>query len=130
MHLHGKCFARVEQFDQEWKTRGVGDVAKNFAAMILPKFMQTLSAQRAVTHDALCFGPVDDFPRFTDAQISRQFFPVNLLQAPPAPDALHEQRFEHERIGDLQRRHGANFADQSRSRLNLCNAVVSVGFRQ
>ncbi len=72
--------------------------AEDFRAAGVPEFVQGQAAQGAVVDDALGFLAVHDFPGFADARAGREFLVVKLFEAAAAPDALHEERFKHERL--------------------------------
>src|SRR5262249_13642003 len=70
-----------------------------------PQFVQRFSAERPAGHDALRFGTIDNFPRFTDTRLRRKLFVQFGFEAPPAPHSLDENRFEGEGSSDFIRRH-------------------------
>ena len=97
MHLEGKLLLRIEQLDQQRKTRRICDLAKHACAVVHPKLVQRAAAPRAGVQHALRFRAVDQLPRFADPQIRRQLLAEERLQSAPAPDSLHEERLEHKR---------------------------------
>ena len=87
--------------------RGVsGTISKDFLSVLRPQFVQSSSAQRAAGHDALRFGTIDNFPRFTDTLLRRKLFVKFGFETPPAPHSLDENRFEGEGSSDFVPRHG------------------------
>jgi len=68
--------------------------------------MKNPSAQRPDGYDALRFGTIDNFPRFTDTLPRRKLFVKFGFEAPPAPHSLDENRFEGEGSSNFVPRHG------------------------
>ena len=102
MDLHREPFARVEQLDQDRKSRCrvaliVG--SKDLFTPGRPKLVQSGSAQRSAVHDALRVLAVHDLPGFSDGHTVRQDFSEEVLKAASAPDALHGKRFKNDRFG-------------------------------
>ena len=85
---------RIENFDEQRKLWGVGNVSKDFLSILRPQFVQSSSAQRPAGHDALRFGTIDNFPRFSDTLLRRKLFVKFGFEAPPAPHSLDENRLE------------------------------------
>jgi hypothetical protein len=52
-------------------------------------------------HHALCFRPIDDFPRFANARSRRQAPAELRFKSAPAPDAFHKKRFKGEGTGEI-----------------------------
>src|SRR5438552_1849393 len=96
MNLQRKFFLRVEQFDEQRKSRRVWNFTKNQSSIFGPKFVQGFSVRRSVAHDTLRFFAIDDLPGFTDARVRRQIFPELRLKATPAPDSFYENGLEGE----------------------------------
>ena len=100
MDLEREFFARIENFNEQWKSIFAGwlCVAEQFDAMIFHEPAQIFSGKRAVGNDAGVAGPVADFPRFADGRAGRQFFPVEPFDFTSAPNAFLENRMKSERI--------------------------------
>jgi hypothetical protein len=73
--------------------------------MLSPQVVQRFAFQQPIRHDALRFGPIDDFPRFTDASVCRQIFSELGLEAAAAPNSLHENGLEGDGSGEIELRH-------------------------
>jgi hypothetical protein len=101
MHLQRQLFLRIENFDEQRKTWSLGNIPKDFVSLLGPQFVQSSSAQRAAGHDALRFGTIDNFPRFTDTLLRRKLFVKFGFEAPPAPHSLDENRLEGEGSSDF-----------------------------
>jgi hypothetical protein len=97
---------RIENFDEQRKTWSLGNIPKDFLSMLRPQFVQSSSAQRAAGRDALRFGTIDNFPRFTDTLLWWQLFVKFGFEASPAPHPLDENRLEGEGSSDFVPRHG------------------------
>ena len=106
MHLKRQLLLRIENFDEQRKAWSVGNVPKDFLSLLRPQFVQSSSAQRAAGHDALRFGTIDNFPRFTDTLLRWKLFVKIGFEAPPAPHSLDENRLEGEGSSDFVPRHG------------------------
>jgi hypothetical protein len=64
-------------------------IAKNFAAMMFPKFVEGFSGVFALTNDGLRAFAIDDFPGFAESGgLIRKFSVVNRFKFPSAPNAL------------------------------------------
>ena len=63
--------------------------------------MQTFAFERTVSDDALCFGAIDNFPRFADALVRWQVLAEQLRQLSPAPNSLHEDWLKGEGTADF-----------------------------
>src|ERR1700675_2493917 len=75
--------------------------------MFCPEIVQGATAQRPEVNDALCFRPIDDFPRFANARCCWQA-PAELgFKSAPAPDAFHKKRFKSEGTGEIGLGHAA-----------------------
>jgi len=74
--------------------------------MLRPEFVQSSSVQRPTGHDALRFGTIDNFPRFTDTLLRRKLFVKFGFEAPTAPHSLDENRLEGQGSSDFVPRHG------------------------
>src|SRR5579885_1388017 len=61
-----------------------------------PQLVQGRAPQRTIAHDALRLRSIDDFPRFADALVWRQFFSEKIGKPPPSPNAFYENRLEGE----------------------------------
>jgi hypothetical protein len=101
MNLQRQLFLRIEDFDEQRKTWSLGNLPKDFVSLLGPQFVQSSSAQRAAGHDALRFGTIDNFPRFTDTLLRRKLFVKFGFEAPPAPHSLDENRLEGEGSSDF-----------------------------
>src|SRR6476661_2116678 len=75
--------------------------------MLRPQFVQSSSAQRPAGHDALRFGTIDNFPRFTDTFLWQKLFVKFGFEAAPSPHSLDENRLEGEGNSDFVSRHGS-----------------------
>src|SRR5947208_4748826 len=106
MYLQRQLLTRIENFNEQRKTWRVGNIPKDFVSALCPQFVQSSSAQWASDHNALRFGTIDNFPRFTDALLSRKLFVKFGFEAPPAPHSLDEDWFEGEGRHDFIPRHG------------------------
>src|SRR5438093_10742631 len=71
--------------------------------MLRPKLVQRLAFQRSAAHDALCFRPIDNFPRLADPLVCRQIFPEEVRELTAALNALHENVLESEETGEAGR---------------------------
>src|SRR4029077_18439098 len=80
--------------------------------------MQSSSAQRTAGHDALRFGTIDNFPRFTDTLLWRKLFVKFGFKAPSAPHSLDENRLEGEGISGFAPRHGRQTSNVHRPTSN------------
>src|SRR4029077_16281471 len=63
--------------------------------------MQTLAFERTAHDDTLCFGTVNDFPRFADALVRWQVLVEQFRQLSPAPNSLHEDWLKGEGTNDF-----------------------------
>src|SRR6266581_6820023 len=99
MHLQRKFFARIEQLYEKGKPRGIRNIAKDRLSMLGPKFVQSFPAKCSIAYDALSFGTIDDFPRFADTCIWRQFFPEFGFKPAAAPHAFHKNWLKNNRFG-------------------------------
>ena len=107
MNLQRKFFLRVEKFDQQRKSFAVGNVAEDRMSILPPKVVQRFTFERSVRDNALRLGSIDNFPRFADAHIRRQFFSEFGFKSAPAPHSFHENRFEGEGTGEIDLAHAA-----------------------
>ena len=101
MNLQGKLFPRIKQFDEKRESGERTRLAccfrrhaENLLSVLTPNLVQTFAFQKTVTHNALRFGTVDDFPRFADLLSGRQLFAEELAKFLAAPDSLHENGLE------------------------------------
>src|SRR6266404_4103868 len=65
-------------------------------SMLRPEIVQRFAAKRPVRDNALRLRSINDFPRFADACIRRQFFPEFGFEPAAAPNSFHEDWFEGE----------------------------------
>ena len=63
--------------------------------------MQILAFKRSARDDALCFGSIDNFPRFANLLAARKFFPKCVFEPTAAPDSFHEDWFKGEGTADF-----------------------------
>jgi hypothetical protein len=63
--------------------------------------MQSLAFERPARDDALCFGAIDNFPRFANSDVRRQLLSKCRLKPSPAPDSLHEDWLKGEGTTDF-----------------------------
>ena len=108
MNLERKFFLRVEKFDEQRESFAVRHVAEDRLrntsrapivsglSILGPKFVQSFAFERSVRDDALGFRTIDNFPRFPDARIRRQFFSELGFESAAAPHSFQENRFEGE----------------------------------
>src|SRR6266581_7147698 len=102
MNLKRQLCVRIDQFEKKRKSLRVRNVfAKNVGAMFCPEIVQRATAQGPEVHHALCFRPIDDFPRFANARCWWQAPAELRLKSAPAPDAFHKKRFEGEGTGEI-----------------------------
>ena len=67
MNLQGKLLMCVEKFDEQWKSRSVGNRAEDRRSMLDPQFMQSFAFESPARDNALCFGTINNFPRLANA---------------------------------------------------------------
>ena len=102
MHLHREPVLRIEDLAQQRKARQLRQPrAEHLRAMLRPQLIQRAAAQRPLMHYALRILAIHQLPGFPDARGVRQTFAQQRLQAASAPDALHEERLEDERLVHL-----------------------------
>ncbi len=80
-------------------------IAKNFAAVIFPEFVEGFSGVCAIADDGLSVIAIDDFPGFAESGGRMgEFAVINRFKFPPAPDALDVKGLEsdggHVGLGD------------------------------
>ena len=118
MDLDRKLLVGIEQFDKKRKSLALGKVAKNFAPVILPEFVQSFSAERPMQDNALSFRTIGNFPRFADLHGRWQPLAVKIFETPAAPDSLHKNGGELQRCGQEV---GAHAWCHPRKAIAFCN---------
>lgn len=100
MHLDREIVAGVEDLDEDRKARVLSiAAAKNFLSVVGPKFVQAFAGERSVFDDRLFLLAVDDFPGLAvGIGFVGKLAAVNALEFASAPDALHVERGESDRI--------------------------------
>jgi hypothetical protein len=97
MDLEGQFLGSIEQFQQQWETRTLGEITpENLGTVFYPELVQGFPAPRALADDALCFLAIDDFPRLPNPSARRQLLAVNAFEPAASPDSFHENGFENE----------------------------------
>ena len=101
MHLHGEPILRVEEFEEQRKTRRVSGspAPKTASRCSVQSVVQRCALQWPFVDDALRLFAIDDFPRFADPHPRRKPFVKMRFEAPATPDPLHEERLEDDRLG-------------------------------
>ena len=64
--------------------------------------MKGLASKRATRDYALRLGPIDNFPRLANLLLRRQFLAKYRLEPAAAPDPLHKNRREGQRLSDIE----------------------------
>src|SRR5262249_12560389 len=121
MHLERQLLLRIENFDEQRETRRVGNVSEDCLSVLRPQFVQSFSAQRPVSYDALRFGTIDNFPRFTDTLLRWKLFAKFRFWPSPAPDSLHKNWLKGEGVHEVFWRH----ARRKRPTLNAYRPTLS-----
>jgi hypothetical protein len=96
MNLQRKFLLRVEELDQQRESLALRKVAEDWLSILGPKLVQSFAFELSVAHNALRFRAIDDFPRFADALIARQFLAERGFKPAAAPYSFHENGLEGE----------------------------------
>lgn len=100
MHLDREVVAGIEDFDEDRKARVLRvAAAKNFLAVLGPKFVKAFAGEGSGFNERLLFLAVDDFPSLAIGMgFVGKFTTVDALEFASTPDALHVEGRESDRI--------------------------------